>query len=129
MPAPQFGKTSTAHDDKTTMQDLGAASRFTTQPLGESSRKKRETLHQDAQIGLPAVEPEQRIMIGTEPRGQTLPGDGLVEHATERWTVDGHGLHPKADDPAGKLIQDDQHPVTPDRKSTRLNSSHLGLSH
>src|ERR1035438_2296916 len=44
MPAPQFGKTSTAHDDKTTMQDLGAASRFTTQPLGESSRKKRGTL-------------------------------------------------------------------------------------
>ena len=36
---------------------------------------------QDAQVGLPAVEPEQRIMIGTEPRGQALPGDGLVEHA------------------------------------------------
>src|ERR1035438_3064148 len=53
MPAPQFGKPSTAHDDKTTMQDLGAASRFTTQPLGESSRKKRETLqhcHQKRKI-------------------------------------------------------------------------------
>ena len=56
---------------------------------------------QDTQIGLPAVEPEQRIMIGTEPRGQTLPGDCLVEHAAERWAVDGHGLHAKADDPAG----------------------------
>ena len=63
---------------------------------------------QDARIGLPAVEPEQRIMIGTEPRGQTLPGDGLLEQAAECWTVDGHGLHAKADDPAGKLIQDDQ---------------------
>jgi hypothetical protein len=63
---------------------------------------------QDPQIGLPAVELEERIMIGAEPRGQTLPGDGLVEHAAERWTVDGHGLHPKADDPAGKLIHDDQ---------------------
>src|ERR1035437_4968102 len=68
---------------------------------------------QDAQIGLPAEEPEQRIMIGTEPRGQTLPGDGLVEHAAECWTVDGLGLHPKADDSTGKLIQDDQNPVTP----------------
>jgi hypothetical protein len=36
-----------------------------------------------------------------------------VEHAAERWPIDGHGLHPKADDPAGKLIQDDQDPVTP----------------
>jgi len=62
---------------------------------------------------LPAVEQEQRIMISTEPRGQTVPGDGLVEHAAERGTVDGHGLHPKADDPAGKLIHDDQNPVTP----------------
>src|ERR1035438_7218491 len=64
-------------------------------------------------VGLPAVEPEQRIMISTEPRGQTLPGDGLVEHAAERGTVDGHGLHPKADDPPAKLIHDVQNPVTP----------------
>jgi hypothetical protein len=61
----------------------------------------------------PAVESEQRIMIGTEPRGQALPGDGLVEHAAERWTVDRNGLYPKADDPAGKLVHDDQDPVTP----------------
>ena len=66
---------------------------------------------QDPQIGLPAVEPEQRIMIITEPRKQTLPGDGLVEHASERWPIDGNGLHPKAYDPAGKLIHDDQDPV------------------
>jgi hypothetical protein len=67
---------------------------------------------QDPQIGLPAVEPEQRIMVGAEPGGQTLAGDGLVEHAAERWPIDGNGLHPKADDPAGKLIQDNQNPVT-----------------
>ena len=59
---------------------------------------------QDAQTGPPAVELEQRIMIITEPRRQTLPGVGLVEHAAERWTVDCYGLHPKADDPAGILI-------------------------
>src|SRR5664279_1060836 len=52
-------------------------------------------------------------MIRTEPRRQTLPGDGLVEHAAERWPVDCRGLHAKADDPAGKLIHDDQDPVTP----------------
>ncbi len=68
---------------------------------------------QDPQIGLPAVEMEQRIMIGTEPRGRSLPGDGLVEHPAERWPVDCRGLHAKADDPAGKLIHDDQNPVTP----------------
>src|ERR1035437_1347437 len=67
---------------------------------------------QDPQIGLPAVEPEQRIMIGTEPRRQPLLGNGLVEHAAERWPIDCCGLHPKADDPAGKLIHDDQDPVT-----------------
>jgi hypothetical protein len=59
------------------------------------------------------VEPEQRIMIGTEPRGQPLLGNGLVEHAAERWPIDGHGLHPKTDDPAGELIHDDQDPLTP----------------
>jgi len=59
------------------------------------------------------VELKQRIMIGTEPRGRTLPGDCLIEHPAERWTVDCNGLHPKADDPAGKLIHDDQNPVTP----------------
>jgi hypothetical protein len=47
-------------------------------------------------------------MIGTEPRGQPLLGNGLVEHVAERWPIDGHGLHAKADDPAGKLIHDDQ---------------------
>jgi hypothetical protein len=52
-------------------------------------------------------------MIGTEPRGQPLLGNGLIEHAAERWPIDGNGLHPKAEDPAGKLIQDDQDPVTP----------------
>ena len=59
------------------------------------------------QIGLPAVELEQPIVIDTEPRGQTLPGDGLVEHAAERWTIDCNGLYTKAYDPAGKLIHDD----------------------
>ena len=77
-------------------------------------RHRLHSLHvQDPRIGLPAVELEQRIMISTEAGRQTLPGDGLVEPAAERWTVDGNGLHPKADDPAGKLIHDDQNPVTP----------------
>lgn len=49
----------------------------------------------------------------TEPSGRSLPGDRLVEHAAERPAVHGHGLHPKADDPAGKLIHNDQDPVTP----------------
>src|ERR1035441_4818374 len=39
---------------------------------------------QDSQIGSPAMELEQWIMVGTESRGKPLPGDGLVEHAAER---------------------------------------------
>jgi hypothetical protein len=42
-----------------------------------------------------------RIMIGAEPRGPALPGDGLVEHAAERWPVDGGRLHTEANDPPG----------------------------
>src|SRR6266446_2698079 len=61
---------------------------------------------QDPQIGLPAVELEQRIVVGTKPRGQTVARDGLVEHAAEPWTIDCNGLHTKADDPTGKLIHD-----------------------
>src|SRR5258708_4732476 len=56
---------------------------------------------QDAQIGLPSMELEQRIVIGTQPRGQRVARDGLVEHAAEPWTIDCSGLHTEADDPTG----------------------------
>ena len=35
----------------------------------------------------------------------------LVEHTTESWAVDTHRLHPKTNNPAGKLIHDDQDPM------------------
>jgi hypothetical protein len=63
-------------------------------------------------IDFPAVELKQRIMIGTEPRGPALPGEGWVEHAAERWPVDGDRLHTKANDPPGEPIHQDQDPVT-----------------
>src|SRR5664279_1498379 len=78
---------------------------------------QRHRLHgldaQNPEVGLPALELEQRVMVEAQPDGEGLSADGLVEHATERPAVHGHGLHPKADDPAGKLIHDDQDPMTP----------------
>jgi hypothetical protein len=66
---------------------------------------------QNPQIGLPAVELEQRIMIGNEPPWQAFSGIGLVEHATESHSIYGDRLHTKADDAAAKLIHHDQDPV------------------
>src|SRR5258708_20295663 len=61
---------------------------------------------QDPQIGLPTVKLEQRIVIGTKLLGQSVARDGLVEHAAEPWTIECNGLHTKANDSTGKLIND-----------------------
>lgn len=93
-----------------TIQILAAESRD--EPLNKwmGPRNLGHRLHpfhvQDPQIGLPALELEQRIVIRTKPRGQSVARDGLVEHAAEPWTIDCNGLHTKADDPTGKLIHD-----------------------
>jgi len=53
---------------------------------------------QNPQLGLPAVELEQRIMMGTEPPGQAFSGNGLDEHATESRSIHGDRLHTQAND-------------------------------
>ena len=55
---------------------------------------------QNPQIGLPAVELEQRIMIGTKPPGQAFSGNGLVGHATESHSIYGD-KHNAATDQTG----------------------------
>src|SRR5712691_4240929 len=45
MSAPQFGKTSTSHDAKIATQNHLTAAQFTRKSFGNSSRKKRGTLH------------------------------------------------------------------------------------
>jgi hypothetical protein len=44
-----------------------------------------------------------------------LPSNGAVEHPTERDTIDRAGMDAEPNDPARKLIQDHQDPVTPQR--------------
>ena len=66
---------------------------------------------QDAQVGLPLMIVEQRVVIGTQVLGITLLGNGLVEHSAECWTVDVADLDRKTDDPPGKLIHDEEYPV------------------
>ena len=65
------------------------------------------------------MESKQRIVIKTKSLWQPFPRYGLVEHAAERGTVDCNGLHTKADDPTGKLVHDDQNPVTPQQDRFR----------
>jgi len=92
------------------IQILAAQSR--NEPLNEWMRPGNlgHCLHpfhlQDPQIGLPAVELEQRIVIGSKPRRQTAARDGLVEHAAEPWTIHRNGLHTEANNQTGKLVHD-----------------------
>src|SRR5208283_3422320 len=68
------------------------------------------------QVGLPAVEPIKRIVIGTEEvRHPALPSNGAVEHPTKCGTVDRSRMDAEANDPARVLIHDHQDPVSPQR--------------
>jgi hypothetical protein len=66
---------------------------------------------QDAEIRLPALIPEQRVIIRTEVVWDTLGRNGLVEHATQGYTVNITGVHAKANDASRELIHDDENPV------------------
>jgi len=72
---------------------------------------------QDPQIGLPLVEPIERIMVGAKVcRHRAVPANGLVEHPAECDTIDRSGLDAESNDPARVLIHDDQNPVGPQRR-------------
>jgi len=62
-------------------------------------------------IGLPSVEPIQRIVVGTEILRTRLPANRVVEHAARCPTVNNSGVDTEADDPSCELVHDDQHPV------------------
>ena len=57
------------------------------------------------------MESEQRIVVGTQPCGQFLTGNGLVEHPADADPVDQRGLNPKADNAAGEYIHHHQRPM------------------
>ena len=69
------------------------------------------------QVGLPLRIGEQRIVIGTQILGSPLFGKAWAEHPAECSAVDVTGLDTEADNPPGKLIHNDEYPVSlqPDR--------------
>jgi hypothetical protein len=67
---------------------------------------------QNPQVGLPAVEFKEGVVIEAQSGGKTLTGNSLIEHQAQTRTVECHGLHPEADDSAGVDIHDQQHPVS-----------------
>ena len=64
-----------------------------------------------AQMRLPAMILEQRVMIGTEMARCAPTTNGGIEHATEAGPVDRTAVHSGSDDAAGELVHDHQHPV------------------
>ena len=69
---------------------------------------------QYSQIGLPLVKPIKRIVVGTEVlRHPEVPSNGAVEHPTECDTIDSARMNAEANDPARKLIHDQQDPMGP----------------
>ena len=71
---------------------------------------------QNPQIGLPLVEPIERIVVGAQVlRQPAMPSNGAVEHPTECDTIDLSRMDAEANDPARVLIHDHQDPVGPQR--------------
>ena len=71
---------------------------------------------QNPQIGLPLVEPIERIVVGAEAvRQPALASNGAVEHPTESDAIDRARMDAEPNDPARVLIHDDQDPVSPQR--------------
>ena len=71
---------------------------------------------QNPQIGLPLVEPIERIVVGAEVlRQPAMPSNGAVEHPTECDAIDRARVDAEPNDPARVLIHDDQDPVGPQR--------------
>ena len=65
----------------------------------------------DAEVGLPLLEPIQRIMIRTDIFRESRASNGVLEHAAKGHPIDNSGLNPKTHNPPRVLIDDDQNPI------------------
>ena len=66
----------------------------------------------DAQIGLPAMKLEERVVIAAEvPRQCGRARDDLIKHSADCSTIDHACLHGEADDAPGEPIHHHHHPV------------------
>src|SRR2546427_8715590 len=63
------------------------------------------------------MEPVEWIVVGSDVlRHPALPSNGAIEHPTECDTIDLSRMDARTNDPARKLIHDDQDPVGPQRR-------------
>ena len=87
------------------------------QPFDKRMRHRniRNTLDlahaQHPQVGLPLVEPVQRIVVGAEVFRCRMPSNGMVEHAAQGSAIHDAGMDAEADDPPRALVHDQQHPM------------------
>ena len=66
------------------------------------------------EVGLPLVEPVERIIVGAEVvRHPALLSNGAVEHPTQHGTIERPRMDAEPNDSARVLIHDDQNPVGP----------------
>ena len=64
-------------------------------------RVRRSSSPSTPKIGLPLVEPIQRIMIRAEAFWQAVPANRSVEHAAQRHTINDAAVNAKTDDATG----------------------------
>ena len=57
------------------------------------------------------MESEQGIIITTDIFRRSGATNRMVEHSTQRWSVDGSSLYTETNDSARKLIHDDEYPM------------------
>ena len=104
-------------------------------PLDERMRARHEGAglgfldFENSQIRLPAMKPEQWVMIGTEALGNLLTSPGLIEHAADADAVDMRAFDTESDDTTRKDVHDDHHPEALQLGWTRIETDRRSLIH
>jgi hypothetical protein len=79
---------------------------------------------EDSQIRFPLMNPIQRIMIGTQiPWEGGHASNGLLEHATQCFTVDNANMDAKANNPAWEVVHHHEHPCVRNSMDSQRNKS------
>src|SRR2546427_192242 len=66
---------------------------------------------QNPEVGLPLMEPIQRIVVRAEIVRHRLLPNRLLEHPTQCQPIDDSSVNAKTDDAACELVHDHQHPI------------------
>ena len=69
----------------------------------------------NAEICLPLMESIQRVMVRTEVFGQTVPGNGPVEHPAQCHSMNGAAVDAEPNDATGELVHHYENPMSSQR--------------